>query len=223
MDITSNIFINEIIPLLSFNQIEQLCQTDRSIRNICQDEKLWEILFNRDFPGSGSLPSDLSWFQFYLESYKYRQFINQNYPIVPSKPDGISWYDYAKLLNRSNKIKLIYVSSFLSEVDLGYVYIIPRITTLRSLLKEIGGKTNVGDNYNIFTRQEDPKNPDVLLYEAPISMDIQNNQIKSYGRFDTSYFNVPNTLLIVSTIPHLRIGQRPQIVSNEMLDTYLIQ
>lgn len=41
---------NELLKQLSYPEIINLCKTNKQWNNICKDEKVWQILSNRDFP-----------------------------------------------------------------------------------------------------------------------------------------------------------------------------
>ncbi len=147
MNLTPDLVIYQIIPSLSINEIMQLCQTNSSMRTICQNERLWESLIKRDFADSGLKSNNLSWFQYYVTSTQYRNLILSKYPDAPIKPNGISYLTYTKLLQQSNTIML---QSYLGNrtMHLGSIYIIPRITTLGFLIETIEEKTERATIYN---------------------------------------------------------------------------
>lgn len=41
----------QLILTLNYEDILNLCKTDKNWRKVCQQEETWKLLFNRDFPG----------------------------------------------------------------------------------------------------------------------------------------------------------------------------
>lgn len=138
MDINSDVLITQIIPLLSLGEIKSFCQVGSDIRKICQDERVWQNIFMRDFPYSGP-KQHMSWYEFYFESYKYQKMVHETYPDASTRPNNIPYSTYYQLLGTATKPKLIFYSPRIDEEDikLGDIYVIPEITTLASFLQEI--------------------------------------------------------------------------------------
>lgn len=146
MNITLDILINEIFPLLSVVDIKQLCQSQQQLKNICQEERLWEKLLIRDF--ADTKPENLSWYDFYIESHKYRNLI-ATYTEIPTKPSDISYFEYYKLLERTNKVKLTKYEGR-NKIDFTeHISIIPEVTTIGALLDNIDSKVNIPRDYII--------------------------------------------------------------------------
>ena len=137
MNINPDLLIFQIVPLLSLRDIKRFCLTESNISKINQDNRLWQNLFNRDFPHSGS-KLNISWFKFYLESYQYRKLVQEKYQDVVTRPYGISYAKYYQLLGTANKVKLTSRIGDDGYTDnLGFVYVIPNITTLGDFFQNV--------------------------------------------------------------------------------------
>lgn len=149
MNISHDVLINQIIPRLSLNEIRQLCQTNLSVRRVCQNDQLWHKLLIRDLPNAGSKPFILSPFAFYVQSFKSRQLIQQKNPDAPLKPNDLRYDDYFELLQMSRVVKVTKHKTRMIIEQVGNVYIIPDITTIRGLLEQIAEKAEIVGNYDV--------------------------------------------------------------------------
>lgn len=149
MNITSDVLINQLIPLLKSSDIKKLCLVNPNMRKLCQNERLWENLSRQHF-NSNVKPNTISWFEFYVQSYKSRDLILKKYPDSPTKPDKLSYFEYYNLLDISRIIELTKQKTMRIKVNVGNVYIIPDITTIRMLLKQIEEKAEIVGNYYVF-------------------------------------------------------------------------
>ena len=140
------LLINEILPQMRLGDLLNLCQTDKYINQLCRNEKVWQLKLQHDFPNISHDHSD-NWrdLYFYLESGVYT-----DYPDAPPKPNNISWRQYHRLLSCSYIHPIKYVGLKFPGTNLGYVFIIPTITTFKSFLTQINNllmKNKLDYNY----------------------------------------------------------------------------
>lgn len=147
MDISPDILIYRLLPLLSLREIRQLCQIHPNVRTICQDGQLWQALLRRDFVDAGLKPRYLSPFEFYAQLHKCRQLISEKYSEAPQKPNDMTYSEYYELLEMSKIIKLTKHKTRRIIEQVGNIYIIPDIITIRGLLEQVGEKAGILGHY----------------------------------------------------------------------------
>lgn len=151
-----DVLIYDILPRTPLSELMRLCRTNKYINNLCQNEQLWKQKLVYDFPHV-DVPNTVSngWkdFYFYIESGVY-----EHYPQAPSKPNNITWRQYYQLLLYSYIYPLIYRGSEIPYPGkkIGYIFIIPTLTTFKSLLLQINNllinnNINIDDYYINFT------------------------------------------------------------------------
>lgn len=231
MDITLDTLIYQLGPQLSLSELRSLCQTSPSLKQLCQNDRLWAARFNEDFPQSGNKPTNRSWFEFYVSTYNLKQLIRRQYPRAPPKPVGISYTLYYQLLERA---KLLRVRIGVGRAVAATVYIIPRVTTLRSLLNDINNiiLSNTATLYRsddvnryklefqIFSWGE--YNSIFLLFKDKDDIIIPMGHVSKLedGIFQ-SFYDLSN--LYVNVNFNININFTPYYLSNDELDVYLLR
>ena len=90
----------EILINSDIGTINQLCKGNRNFRNICQDDNLWKLLFERDFANKPFYKFEvkegpqIKWYNSYIRTYQMLHFFNQLVPHlvtiidIPYREDG---------------------------------------------------------------------------------------------------------------------------------------
>ena len=216
--------IYEIVPQLSLPELRELCQTSPSVRQLCQNDRLWETRLNKDFPQAGLQPADLTWFEFYILTYKYNNLIRKQYRNAPPKPSNLSYESYYNLLERA---KMLRVNIGSGTATITQLYIIPKVTTLRSLLDDIHKVVlkNVWPASNLYkiifrTFSWDKYHPIFVILkndnEIITSFDFADQLAN--GLFQSVYEN-----LYVLIIVDKNIYFEPYQLADDELDSYLLR
>lgn len=103
--IPTDVLLYDILPSLSYSDLISLCQSNRDINQLCQNEKLWEMKLRQDFPDA------------------------------PMKPNNVTVKKYYQLLTCALIIPIEFAKE--KEQKIGHIFIIPTITTFRSVLSQI--------------------------------------------------------------------------------------
>ena len=99
MSITLDTYLSQFLPALPMNEIYELCQTEPRIRSICRDESYWQNLISTYYPEAGIKPNTMSWFEFYIQTYKYANALLNVFPNSPPNPKLTTYYNYYQLLS----------------------------------------------------------------------------------------------------------------------------
>lgn len=94
MQLGDDILINEIFPALKLGDLAQLCQSNKRLYHLCQNEKMWETRVRREIDSSGlkqlideyqKLPFMWkSFYSYYMSSFSVPVYINGD--IVDQQP-----------------------------------------------------------------------------------------------------------------------------------------
>ena len=181
----TDLLIYDILPKTPLPALLRLCQTDKNINQLCRNEKMWQLKLQYDFPNI--IPTNVNnWRDFYfqVESSVYTDF-----PDAPPKPINISWRQYHRLLRCSYIYPVNYRGNTIPYPGkhIGFLFIIPTITTFRSLITSIetllsNNKVDIKHYFIDFINQISTIYIDGQLYSG-----VDSDQFQQQIDFGTEY------------------------------------
>lgn len=143
------ILISQILPKMPLPQLLSLCQSNMYFNELCKDEQLWRTKIELDYPNNFTNTTK-SFKQTYFDKSKYYDhMIEKEYPLALSqKPSSLLNIDFYHLL-KCSYIYLLTIPERGHNKLIGFLYIIPKITTLSLLISHIN---TILHNNNIWAR-----------------------------------------------------------------------
>lgn len=136
-NIPPGMLVDVVLPSLPIKELYNLCQTNRTINKLCNEESIWFKRIKLEFPAAGDLPAGRTWREFYTDTLQWYDKTLDHFGDVGDKPKNLLWSQYYKSLlyqNSPNKrIIIIDNNNYYSQE----IKIIPGTTTLRSLFNDI--------------------------------------------------------------------------------------
>lgn len=105
MSLDLDIYLSKIFPTLPSNEISEICSNEPLIRSWCRNEQFWQNLTLQYYPEAGIKPATLSWFEFYIETFKFANAIRHVYPRASPKPTQMSYAKYYQLLSQAKNTR----------------------------------------------------------------------------------------------------------------------
>lgn len=131
-----------ILPRLPLAQLTALCQTHPRISQLCRGPVVWQERLFLEFPESGPVPTGISPQDFYFDTRQWFNYTTTKFPEAPPKPANLLWSQYHQHLLHETQLtkQLIFVDhSNQTVLHLDQLKIIPGVTTLRGVFREIYG------------------------------------------------------------------------------------
>lgn len=200
-----DIIINHLLILLSYADIKSMSRVNKKFKTLCLLDDFWKIQYYTYYANNMKKKENSTWFEFFVQVYTRMQ---QKYPSHPPIPSSLTWDTYHKLLQSSHILPIPD-----RHQNLGHVYIIPGITTLKMFLDQyqaIVGRRHCAFSINSLS---DPECSNIFKYSKGIAS-VQFERIGHEGRPSSRN---PGISVITKVIRYIT---DPIVILNYLIDVF---